>query len=361
MYKKSIYFPNVEFNIITNNKDAYIKQLKHISQFYIPYYGESTKIINMEYIEDINLFNNILEEAKLQKSKSYQSFTNQIHKEYENNIGEKYYIVDNHEYICMKESDDYYKIITNGKEEGTKWLFRVIREILVRINEENGGLYMHGTALNIDNNGILILGNSGSGKTTLATKMLESGEEVNFLSNDRVFIYSNNRETMEYFPIPIVYAMGTVKNCDALNDYFKRTRILETRTGIKYEKSSDNTKVDVPLTHLSGIFTNCEMIPTSNINLIIFSKLNKYSDKDYIIRKLTPKEQIIKLNQTCFTPFDWESLRLEWIYKRNMNMNDLVENKINTIDSIVKNVEILEVEYGLNINNKKLIKKIKGV
>lgn len=103
------------------------------------------------------------------------------------------------------------------------------------------------------------------------------------------------------------------------------------------------------------------MIPVSNINLIIFPKLNKDIGEDYVIRKLTSKEQIIKLNQTCFTPFDWESLRLEWIYRRNMNMNDLIENKINTIDSIVKNTEILEIEYGLNINNKKLIKRIKGV
>lgn len=361
MYQKSIYFRNIEFNIITSNKDAYVKQLKHISQFYIPYQGEPTRTINMEYIEDINLFNKILEKAKLQKSKSYQSFTNQIHKEYKNNIGEKYYIVDNQEYICMKENEDYYKIITNGKEEGIKWLFRVIREILVRINEENRGLYMHGTALNINNNGILILGNSGSGKTTLATKMLESDEKIKFLSNDRIFVYSNNNQTMEYFPIPIVYAMGTVKNCDALNNYFKRTRILESRTGIKYEKSSDNTKVDIPLTCLGKIFENCEMIPVSNINLIIFPKLNKDIGEDYVIRKLTSKEQIIKLNQTCFTPFDWESLRLEWIYRRNMNMNDLIENKINTIDSIVKNTEILEIEYGLNINNKKLIKRIKGV
>ena len=101
---------------------------------------------------------------------------------------------------------------------------------------------MHGTALNIDNNGILILGNSGSGKTTLATKLLESEEEMQFLSNDRVFIYSDNNQTMEYFPIPIVYAMGTVKNCDALNNYFKRTRILEARNRNKYEKSLDNTK-----------------------------------------------------------------------------------------------------------------------
>ena len=361
MYKKSIYFPNIEFNIITSNKEAYIKQLKHISQFYIPYYGEPTRTINMEYIEDINLFNKILEEAKLQETKSYQSFTNQIHKEYKNNNGEKYYIVDNQEYICMKENDDYYKIITDGKEEGIKWLFRVIREILVRINEENRGLYMHGTALNIDNNGILILGNSGSGKTTLATKMLESEEDMKFLSNDRIFIYSNNNQTMEYFPIPIVYAMGTVKNCETLNNYFKRTRILEARTGIKYEKSSDDTKVDIPLTHLKEIFANCKMTPISNINLIIFPKLNKYSDKDYVIKKLSPKEQIIKLNQTCFTPFDWESLRLEWIYRRNMNMNDLVENKINTIDSIVKNTEILEIEYGFNVNSKKLVKRIKGV
>lgn len=361
MYSYSLYFPNVEFKIQTNDKDIYIKQLKHILEFYIPYEGKKTKVINMEYIEDVNLFNKIIKEAKSQKSKSYQTFTNQVHKEYQGNDGEKYYIIDNQEYVCVKENDNSYKIITNGKEEGVKWLFRVIREILVRVNEENNGLYMHSTALNIDNSGIMILGNSGSGKTTLATKLLESNEDINFLSNDRVFMYAQDKIKMEYFPIPIVYAMGTVKHCDALDRYFKNTRILESRVGKKYEKSSDEVKVDVPLTDISKIFPNCKMTPTSNIDLIIMAKMNKYIDKDFIFKKLSYKEKMVKLNQTCFTPYDWESLRLEWLYKRRLSMNDLVENKINTIDTIINNTEILELEYGLNISNKKLIKRIKGV
>ena len=99
MYKKVYTFQTLNFKIVTNNKDSYIKQLKHISEFYIPYSGEPLRTIKMEYVEDINLFNKILEEAKLQKSKAYQSFTNQIHKEYQSNNGEKYYIVDNQKNI----------------------------------------------------------------------------------------------------------------------------------------------------------------------------------------------------------------------------------------------------------------------
>ena len=241
------------------------------------------------------------------------------------------------------------------------WPFRIIREIIVRKNEEKYGLFMHGTGVILNNKGNLILGNSGSGKTTLAIKLLNNKDNIQFLSNDRVFMYYNDNPTIEYFPIPIVFAMGTVKNNIELDRYFKTTRILENRAGKNYERSNVNDKVDVPLTDIEKIFKSISMKPTNILNNIIFSKLNKKDKKCLNIRELSKKEKIIKLNQTCFTMYDWESLRLEWIYNRKINQNDLIENKINTIEKIVDDVPIIELEYGFETEEKKLIKRIKEI
>ena len=358
MYSKEIVFPGVKFILQSDNLEAFNKQVNHVAQFYTPYeiLKSTNQSIEVYYIENQKLYNDILEECKYKKYVLHQSFTNQIHREYQLDENNHCYIIDNKDYICIKSDNNHYKIISDGRESAIKWPFRIIREILVRKKEENKSLFMHGTAVTIDNKGILILGNSGSGKTTLATKMLELEEKIGFLSNDRVFINYFDVAKMDYFPIPVVYAMCTVKNNSNLDKYFKETRILEKRANKEYEASKNIDKVDVPLTDMPKIFKNVSMETTSEIGLIIFSNLNYINDTQLNSRYLTQKECEIKLNQTCFTPFDWESLRLEWIYKRKFPLPELIENKINIIEQIAKNVPTIELDYGVNVNKKQLIK-----
>lgn len=361
MYSKKLIFKNIEFILQSSNLESLNKQINHISQFYTPYLEQEIirENIKIRYIEDKKLYEEIIEECKNKKYVLHQSFENQVHKEYQIDSNKKYFIIDNQEYICIKYDDNHYKIVSDGRESAIKWPFRIIREILVRKKEENNALFMHGTALTINDKGILILGNRGSGKTTLATKLLETEENIGFLSNDRVFLDYLGSAKMEYFPIPVVYAMGTVKNCPNLDKYFKDTRILEKRANKIYESSSIKDKVDIPLTDISKIFKNVEMKPCSNIDMIIFSKLNFDNDEALSFHGLSKKESEIKLHQTCFTLFDWESLRLEWVYKRKNDPPSVIENKINTIDRITDNVSIVELDYGINVDAKKLIKMIK--
>ena len=88
------------------------------------------------------------------------------------NNSQKVYLIDNEEYICIKDDDYNYTILTDGREQGIKWPFRILRELLVREREDTGNLFMHGTGILLNESGILLLGNSGSGKTTLAVEMI---------------------------------------------------------------------------------------------------------------------------------------------------------------------------------------------
>lgn len=361
MYQKSIIFPNITFNIKTNHIDSFQKQITHLSHFYIPYFHDSNQHININYLEDEQLYHEIIMNCSSQTYILHQSFQNQVHKEYSYNKNIQYFIIDNQEYVCMKTSEDDYTIITDGRSSSVKWPFRIIREILVRKNEEKGALFMHATGITLDDKGVLILGNSGSGKTTLAIQLLASEETMNFLSNDRVFLYDNNTPMMEYFPIPIVFAMGTVKGNPNLDEYFKKTRILERETNKSYENSSNKDKVPVPLTDLEKIFSNIGMKSENFLNCMIFSKLNLNDSHCFHIRELSDYEKQVKINQTCFTPFDWESLRLPWIYYSKTNPSEIIEKKIDTIYKIIEKIPIVELEYGLDTNPKKLVKKIKEI
>lgn len=352
-------FNNATFVLKSKDLITLSKQIKHISQFYTEtlnsFCGDETSI---EYIENEKLFNNVLNKLKKIEYKSYQTFTNQIHYEYNVN-GLKYYLIDNKEYLCIKKAHNDYCIISDGKPSGEKWPFRIIREILVRKNEDSCGLFMHGTGFNIDGKGIALLGNSGSGKTTLMTKIFETDSNIKMLSNDRIFIYDDIKPMMEYFPIPIVYPIGTVKNSKHLIEYFKQTEIFEKRTGKSFENSKTTDKVDVPLTDISKIFCNVNLVNESELNYIIFPNItNEEGEK---IVELTKLEKEIMLNQTCFTIFDWESLRLPWIQNRVRSNNDIIENKINTILKIIENIPIIKLNYNFTTNGEKIKKLIKKI
>lgn len=359
MYQKNYKFRNVTFTIKSASIFTLNNQINHISQFYVqPEKNIFNQKISIEYIEDEYIFKEILNMLKDKIFKSYQSFTNQIHYEYVlDNL--KYYVIDNKEYLCIKCSDEYYKLISDGKDTAIKWPFRIIREILVRKNEDNYGLFMHGTGFNLDDEGILVLGNSGSGKTTLTTKLFQTDSKINFLSNDRVFMYMDENPCMEYFPIPIVYSMGTVKSCEELTNYFIQTRILEKRSGKNFENSRYNDKVDIPLTDISKIFQNVELISESSIDKIILANISQNNRES--ITDLDNSQKDILLNQTCFTIFDWESLRLEWICKRTKGINEIIEAKIKTISKIIDSVPIVKLNYKYDTNGEKIRKLIRKI
>lgn len=358
--KKSIEcnFGDIIFYINTFNQKDFNKQLEHIRKFYIPCkIPKKNNIINIDYATDKYIFEKYLKECKKRKGKLYQSFENQVHKEIElQNGSKKIYLIDNEEYICIKDDEHNYKILTDGREQGVKWPFRILRELLVREREDKGNLFMHGTGISLNENGILILGNSGSGKTTLAIEMIsENIKEKGFISNDRIFMKDGK---MQYFPIPVVFASGTVKNNKNLDEYFKRTRLYEKMTGISYERTSNNDKVPVPLTDMDKIFEGIKLEIQRKIDIIIFPKISLDMGDSFKIEEMDTRKKYISLDRTCFTPFDSESLRLEWIRKRKKNIDEIIENKIDIIGEIMMEKKILQLEYGPKCNKKEIIEDI---
>lgn len=179
--------PDINFNIKVDDKN-YEKVIKKINESIITFEKNTEKTITIEYIVDSKKFFEMLNLINDSIGIVYDSFKNQKHKEVKLN-NEYYYLVDTQEYIGNKIDEKNYKIIVKeNTETSANWIVRIIRELYLREKEDKGYFFMHGTALEIHNKGIMILGTSGSGKTTLAVKLLELNEIKGFLSNDRVFI-----------------------------------------------------------------------------------------------------------------------------------------------------------------------------
>lgn len=163
---------------------------------------------------------------------------------------------------------------------------------------------------------------------------------------------------MQYFPIPVVVASGTVKNNQYLDEYFRNTRLYEKRTGKVYENTGNNDKVPIPLTDIERIFKETKMKYQTEIDIIIFPKINFDMGSSFKIHQMNKREKYTSLDRTCFTPFDSESLRLEWIRKRKKNIDGIIENKYDVIQEIIKEKELLQLEYGPESNKEEIIEDI---
>ena len=344
--------PDINFKVkVDENYYEFVE--KKVNESIIPYKKDNEKSIAIEYIVDSNKFDKILNKINSNTGVIYNSFKKQKHKEVKIN-GEYYYLVNTEEYIGKKIDNKNYEIIVKeNNDNSANWIIRIIRELYLREKEDKGFFFMHGTSVEVDNNGIMLLGTSGSGKTTLAVKLLELQENKKFLSNDRVFV--NNELVMDYFPQAVTYAMGTVKNNEKLNRYFKENRILEKKKKISYEEAENDIDCNTPLNDIKTTFENVNMIARTKLDYIIYPRFDKNTDKMEVINMTNhEKEELLEI--TNFTPNDTESLRKPWIRKRNIDETEILENRKELVKKIIENVRIKKIKYGVNTKAEEILR-----
>jgi hypothetical protein len=92
---------------------------------------------------------------------------------------------------CLQmQSDEYFfysprgDILYLGHKTRSKMILTIVREMLIHATP--GLQVLHGAAVDVENNGLVLAGSSKSGKTTLMLALLKRG--ATFLSNDNVFV-----------------------------------------------------------------------------------------------------------------------------------------------------------------------------
>ena len=347
--------PDINFYINVDEKD-YDIVIEKINESIIPYEKNTTKKIYIEYIVNVDKFMSTLNLIENNNGIIYDSFKKQKHKEVKID-DEYYYLVDTQEYIGNKIDNEHYRIIVKeNNENSANWIVRIIRELYLREKEDKGYFFLHGTALEIDDKGIMLLGTSGSGKTTLAVKLLELNRRKNFLSNDRVFVDNNLK--MDYFPQAVTYAMGTVKNNIRLDAYFKNNRILEKKKNLIYENAKNDIDCNTPLNDVKEIFDLTDMVARTKLDYIIYPRFDK-EFKEIEVLEMTNSEKKELLEITNFTPNDAESLRKQWKRKRLIEENEIIENKRKLIKKIIEEVKIKKIKYGVNTKAEEILKCLK--
>lgn len=345
------------FQILTHDERLLEKQVHHIRKFCITSPVENVPnkvdIVKIEYLENLELFKNERNKFFKNKIRIVQSFEGIFHLKYEEK-GKEYFCQLGNEWILVKKSKNSYVVLGNGVNETTKYVFRIIREMVVRKQEEQGKIFMHATGIVYKDIGLAILGNKKSGKTTFFTKILEK-HNASIISNDRVFFYKSGKGFyMDYFPIPVVYRAGTVINSEPLKEF-----IIEQK---KYSLSKDFMKgeegLPVALTDLPQIFRGIELKEKHSLDVIIFTRFHLEWEKEYIVKTLSYLETVQSLMEVCFTPIDYESKRKEWLYYRQISEYEMEEIAFQLIEEISKNIRAIYVEFGKNVDINDVLKKL---
>lgn len=343
--RKQFNVNGVAFNIFSDITDEISEYFK---ESVIDDHSLITSEYNIYFYEDPALYLEKIRGFRKDKAVSYDTFNNQVHYKYGNT-----FMIDNEEYLCEVIDDNNFVVYSGNKEKSCKNLIRIMREILVRDMEDKGYFFMHGNGIRIMDHGILILGGSGSGKTTFTSKINSEVLPQEFISNDRIFI---TEDEMRYFPLPIVYAMGTVKTNPNLDKFFRENNVLELRRGGKYEEASFGKKCDVPLSAIPKIFPWIKNRPTSQIDLVVFPRI---TDKKEQIKVLNLEEASERLDLCNFTPNDTESNRKPWIKFRKITDKALDENKKILNRSLSSRVMIIDFPYQYETSGKEIVKSLK--
>ena len=343
----SFIIDSVRFNIRTDDVRLAEEQRMDADRYVTRRESSFTDEVNISYTKDAEFFEELLRAFEISTdTETIPTFKGEKHYRFKNGTIDVY-AKDNGEYFAFVINGKDVVIVGNPKADTHEFPFRIVREILVRKMEDQQYVFTHGTGFNVNGRGYCIVANSGGGKTTLMTKMLEHSTGSKIVSNDRVFIKNvDGQLTMKAFPIPIVYAMGTVKSSPRLAERFERYGLTNARWGIDLNETQNGQKLEFNLTDVEEVF-DCELSTSEKIDIMIIPKINRELGDKVIAKPMDSREAKAVLEANSFTPVDTESERAQWIYQRESSLEQLEANKTAAISAEL-GVPILYVEYGLD-------------
>ena len=338
MYKVDFSLCKWNFTVYFNKEEDYLVYRDVIanSVYDMSHKEQSSTTIYIYYINDQSIYNAMYEAKSSTKKEIISSFQDEYYDKYDD-----LFVSSNGNYL-INRNDNSFNIICREDLIRPELIY-LIREIYVRLQENDKALFMHGNGIEFDKQGLILLGNSGSGKTTFMFKLFDDNHSpVSYLSNDRIFLKDD--DLVDYFPIPLILANGTARGTKAIFNYLKNeTELYDSSfsrelliNGDSYEKFALFKK------YIPSIFPNCELKENSHSSKIILPKINF----DCTEIRVNPVADYKKVLPMCFTPVDYESLRKPWIMARNMDDEELYQRAVKVIQDKVDRGMAYTIDYN---------------
>ena len=130
---------------------------------------------------------------------------------------------------------------------------------------------------------------------------------------------------------------------------------------MKLEDTGNHKKTEVPLTDVPVIFQNTALTDISDINAILLPNINLKEKSKCEIYVPSEGEKIAYLREACFTPYDTESERTQWIYERKISEDQMGINLERFTKHAINKIPMYCIDYGCNVTSKEVYDKINEV
>ncbi len=184
---------------------------------------------------------------------------------------------------------------TNGPAHAPRYLLRLIREVMLRSYENQGGIVFHAAGAVLPQGAVMICGPGSAGKTTTLAALLKSaGGRGRLLSNDRLIAQERGVVAV---PLPVRLARGTLHAFPELHAacHPEQVRALPSEFGT-------TSKVALPARTFAGVFGS-RLAASGHLRALIIPRLKDNAHLPYAER-LSSGEAHQALRQACFTPLD---------------------------------------------------------
>lgn len=207
---------------------------------------------------------------------------------------------------------------------------RVIRDqILRKLNEKQGRINLHGSAMSCCGKGVLVMGASGSGKTTTVLHSL-ANRKADFMSGDRVDISINNGGGISIYGSlePIHLDKRSLLRYEQLKD------VAEFQFSSRRVKIDDGKRLIERKTLVDAF--KCKYISESPLALVMLPKINQYQ-KQLKIEKVDYKYFSSVFKKNVFS--------LEDPYRPNWSDCFRYSKKSceDTVYRIIKMIDVLQI------------------
>lgn len=337
----------IKAHIYTQSKSS----LKYLENYLTNQEKKYIKSLNIFVIINIQLFDIV--SFYVQKKKSYkkETFKNKYHNclEIKENYKDAYkrlsfFYLECPYYYIICWDNNVALLMKDEQKDIPHILLYIYREYIYRTAENFGAVMFHAASIDIDNNGILLVGPQGAGKTTLLINLLESGKG-RFVSNDRTLVFPDM--SIDTIPMPVRVGLDTLYNTDILYHYVKKNYYdLKRRIDIPLDyiiskKVIQNVKVELTISDIR----NCYQLSNKRglkLNNIVLPDLHSGSK---IVKKKIKKENAFKLLlQQKYTPNDplWKS---DWICKRDKKESQLEFESLQLCNTIIENTDVYYLRF----------------
>ncbi|MEU0383210.1 hypothetical protein [Streptomyces chartreusis] len=185
------------------------------------------------------------------------------------------------------------------------YLMYVLREVLLRAQEDNGGVLFHAACAVAGGRSALIVGEKGAGKTTTLSALVGGGA-MSFCANDRTFVLGPSPRTVAV-PVALRLGYGLVEATPPLREYVRGGRLFRPQvrgsepTGAPEEFGSRVKHIVTPAEFAMAMGT--ALSTGGRLSLLLFPSLSD-DDRPFHSASVSAEEARRLLASSCYTPAD---------------------------------------------------------